>query len=88
MATILNEFEFVDVIVSRGDGQPQVFGKLIQTDNHGILVRAEAETDDQIKEKIAVYVPHKEITMIHAREDENTHSKGYMSHNKLFGGNV
>lgn len=80
--------KFIDflVVVTRTSGQA-VVGELIETDNFGVFVRAEVESDHEVKDKIAVYIPHKDITMIHATEADNFHMIEHFSHeyNNLFG---
>lgn len=70
MAGIIDKFVGFEVAVHRTEGQA-VIGKLTKIDGFGLLVIAEVESDHEVKEKIAVYIPHKNVDMVHAREDEN-----------------
>lgn len=71
MAKILNKFAGKTVTVSQPDNTG-VEGVLTDVDNHGVLIVAETDAGHEINEKVAVYIPHKDIKMIHANEDKNT----------------
>lgn len=73
MANVLNKFVGKTVTVSHIDGSG-IAGVVKEIDNHGVLVVTEAETNHEINEKIAVYVPHKDIKLVYAREDDNSKS--------------
>lgn len=70
MAGIVDKFIGQDVTVSKDDGNGAT-GKLIKIDTFGVLVMGEVDSQHEVKEKVAIYIPHKNITMIHAREDDN-----------------
>jgi small nuclear ribonucleoprotein (snRNP)-like protein len=70
MEKVIDKFVGAEVVVTLNAGNA-LTGTLKGADTFGIFVLAEAETNDEVKEKIACYVPHKDYSMIHAREDEN-----------------
>lgn len=84
MNNISNRFLNFVVTVTTTDNKG-VVGELVEVDSFGLLVRAEVESEHEIKEKVAVYVPHKDVKMIHAKEDDNLILKFVEQYENLFG---
>lgn len=85
MKSILNKFLGLVVQVAKTDSKG-VQGELVEFDTFGLTVVAEIDSQHEIKEKVAVYIPHKSVEMVSAREDDNIASKDLLSYQELFGG--
>lgn len=70
MKSIVNKMIGFSVVVARSDGMG-IQGQLLEVDTFGLTVLAEIDSDHEVKEKAIVYIPHKNVDMITAREDND-----------------
>lgn len=71
MKKILDSLVGFGVVVSMSSSA--IEGKLLSYDAHGVLIQTDnPESKDEIPEKYAVFIPHSNVQMVHARQDNNT----------------
>jgi small nuclear ribonucleoprotein (snRNP)-like protein len=84
MKSILGKFIGFNVVIAQTNGVG-ISGELIEIDQFGITVLGHVDSDHEVKEKVAVYIPHKNIDYVSAREDSNQNNKELLSYEDLFG---
>jgi hypothetical protein len=75
MKSIVSNFIGFVVLVAKTDGKG-IQGKLLESDSFGLTVMVEIESDHEVKEKAIIYIPHKNVDMISARENDNSKGLG------------
>lgn len=62
-------------------------GRLVAVDPHGVLVRIDKpNSTDEIPEKFGVFVPHKNIELVHVTENGNIKNVDENNYKEIFGG--